>query len=309
MTVSIIGSIAFDTIKSPVGSGERLLGGAATYAGVAASIFTPVSIIGVVGQDFPEEHFDFFKSRNIDASSVERSSGKTFHWEGFYEGDMNQAHTVKTELNVLMEFEPKIQDHQKDHNIVYLANIDPVIQRKALQQFRNPELVLMDTMNFWIDSKLDDLKETIKQVDVLIINDQEARLLTGIDNLIKALPEIIKLGPKRVIIKKGEHGAIMYNGKTYFMCPAYPLENLADPTGAGDSFAGAIAGYLAHSETIDDEAFKRAVIIGTLVSSFTVQGFSLDRLKTLNWDMLEAKYEEMKGFIGLPESLRKLPVL
>ncbi len=303
MSVAIIGTVALDSIKTPKGIHERILGGSATYAGTAARLFAPVSLISIVGKDFPAEHVNYFKSRDINIDGVKIADGKTFHWSGYYEGDMSQAHTISTDLNVLLEFDPQIPPSAKKASIVFLANTDPILQEKAIAQFESPKLIVMDTMNFWIQSKLEDLKKTLKLVDVLIINDQELRLLTGISNIIQAMPKVIEMGPKRVIIKKGEHGAIMFNGKNHFICPAFPLEDLVDPTGAGDSFAGGFCGYLAKAGKQDEATFRQAVVAGTLISSYTVQGFSLDELKKVQPKTLADSYHRFKEFIQLPDAI------
>lgn len=302
--VGIVGTVALDTIETPTGSRSRILGGSATYAGTAASIFAPTSIVSIVGRDFPREHLRFFQDKAINLDGLIVSEGDTFHWKGYYRADMNQAYTVATDLNVLLEFDPVIPASVSGHDIVFLANIDPELQKKALRQFKHPRLVILDTMNYWIDTKLTALKELLPLIDVLIINDQEVKQLTGIeDNSVKAMMKAATYGVKRIIVKKGEHGSLMYNGKTFYLCPAFPLETVVDPTGAGDSFAGGIAGYLALKGRFDETAFRQAVIVGTLVSSFTVQGFSLETLSTLNWEMLERKYEEMLSYIHVPAEL------
>ena len=300
MSVAIIGTVAFDTIETPVGKRDRLLGGSATFSGIAASLYDDVSLISIVGDDFEDENFKIFHDRGIDISGISRVPGKTFHWKGYYTGDMNQAHTVQTDLNVLMEFDPIVPDHVKESDIVFLANIHPVLQKKALDQFTKPKCVILDTMNFWIESERDSLLALLPQIDVLIVNDQEIRLLTGESNIIKGLSMVIDLGVNRVIVKKGEHGSIMYNGETMFMCPAFPLINITDPTGAGDSFAGGAAGFIGKHDGITEEIFKKAMIQGTIVSSHTVQGFSLDKLKGLTAEHLELKYKELKGMTDFP---------
>lgn len=302
MPLTILGTVALDSIETPKGSHTRILGGSATYASTAASLFSKVNIVSIIGEDFPETHLEFFEKRGISTNGIEKASGKTFHWEGYYTDDMNEAHTVTTDLNVLLKFSPKIPDKYKSSTIVLVGNFDPNIQKQAIEQFKNPKLVVLDTMNFWIENQLDTLKETLQLIDTLVINDQEIRLLTNIDNIIEAMPEVLKLGPKRVIVKKGEHGAIMYNGDDYFICPAFPLKELVDPTGAGDSFAGGFVGYLAQHTEMTEEDFKNAVIIGTLISSFTVQGFSLDRLKTVDFRMLRAQYNLLKSYMTIPST-------
>jgi sugar/nucleoside kinase (ribokinase family) len=298
--ISIIGTIALDNIKTPKGEFNNILGGSATFAGTAASIFTQPNLIGIVGQDFPKEHVDYFKSRGMNIDGIEISDGKTFSWGGYYEEAMNEAFTTATDLNVLLEFDPKVPDTAKKSDIVFCANIDPVLQKKAIEQFDIPKLVVLDSMNFWIENSVEALKEALKLVDILIINDQEIRMLTGIDNIIEAMPEVIKLGPKRLIVKKGEHGSIMFNGTDYFICPAFPLTELNDPTGAGDSFAGGFIGALSQHENYTEDAYKDALISGTLVSSFTVQGFSVSKLKTVTKDMLKERYTQLKTYATFP---------
>ncbi|NQY73248.1 MAG: bifunctional hydroxymethylpyrimidine kinase/phosphomethylpyrimidine kinase [Candidatus Margulisbacteria bacterium] len=303
MTVAIIGTVALDSIKTPSGEHNRILGGSATFSATAATIFGPAGIVSIVGKDFPSEHIEFFKSRNINLDGLHHSEGDTFHWKGYYEGDMNQAITVKTDLNVLLEFDPVIPDSLKKSPIVFMANVDPVLQEKAIRQFESPELVILDTMNFWIEHKLEALKQTLKLVDILIVNDQEIRQLTGDYNLITAISKAIELGPKRVVVKKGEHGAMMFDGTDFYMFPAYPLSNLVDPTGAGDSFAGAFAGYLSTQKSISDETYKQAVIAGTLVSSHTVQDFSLNSLKKITPEVLNQTFKAFKPLISHPTTI------
>ncbi|MGE4170093.1 MAG: PfkB family carbohydrate kinase [Candidatus Margulisiibacteriota bacterium] len=301
--VTIIGTVAFDSVKTPRGSFDRILGGSATYASVAASLFNPVEIVSIVGRDFPEQHLQFFKSRHIGTQGVVISGGQTFHWKGYYEGDMNQAFTQQTDLNVLLEFDPVIPAQAKNSRIVFLANLDPELQLKALHQFRQPEVVILDSMNFWIDQKREALLAVLKEVDVLVLNDQEIRQLTQKSNLIQAMHDVVDLGPKRVIVKKGEHGSMMYDGSVFSICPALPLVEVVDPTGAGDSFAGAIAGYLAQAETISDDTFRKAMLAGTLMSSFTVQGFSLDRLKTVDRSLLNETYQMLRNNVFFPDMI------
>jgi len=303
-SVAIIGTVAFDSIETPFGKKERILGGSATFSGIAASLFSPVSLISIVGRDFPQEHFDFFKSKQINVDGISVTPGKTFHWKGYYKGDMNQAFTVSTELNVLEKFDPLVPKTAQSSAIVFLANIDPALQKKALTQFKSANLVILDTMNFWIEHRLAELKETLRLADILIVNDQEIRQLTGKTNVIQAMAEILNLGPKRVILKKGEHGSMMHNGKQIFICPAVPLTHVTDPTGAGDSFAGGFAGYLAqYSSLEDEEIFKKAMLAGTLISSVTVQNFSIDALKTLTPFEFKQKFLEFRKFFTPPETL------
>ncbi|MFC1770632.1 PfkB family carbohydrate kinase [Candidatus Margulisiibacteriota bacterium] len=303
MTVTVVGTLALDTIRTPYGQHNLVLGGSATFSGVAASIYTKVNMVSIIGEDFPHSSLIFFKARNIDLAGIELAPGKTFFWEGYYEGDMSQAHTVATHLNVLTQFNPKVPKEYKNSKIVFLANVDPIIQKNVIKQMQNSELIVLDSMNYWIKNKLQELKDTLKLVDVLIINDQELRQLTGIHNIAVAVKEVLNLGPKRIIVKKGENGAVMYNGQDYFFCPAFPVEKVIDPTGAGDSFAGAFCGYLDAAKELTEEAYRKAVIVGTLVSSFTVQGFSLELLKTVDNKLLRHKYRQWRELVRVPESL------
>lgn len=303
MSVTIVGTVALDSIETPKGKFENILGGSATFAGVAAGLFSPVDIVSIVGEDFPSEHISFLQANNINTDGVLTVPGKTFHWSGYYKDDMNQAYTIATDLNVLLEFDPTLPEAAANRPYLFLANLDPVIQKQVILQSKSPKLIVLDTMNYWIETKITELKDVLKLVDVLIINDQELRLLTGQTNIIPGLPEVLKLGPKRVIVKKGEHGSVMYNGSDYFLLPAFPLPNLIDPTGAGDSFAGGFVGYLAKAGTTDEATFQRAMIAGTLISSHTVQGFSLEPLKTLTLDHLDKQFAIFRSYAGLPEGI------
>ncbi len=303
MSVCIVGTTNLDSIETPFGKRDRVLGGSGVFAATASSIFSETSLVSVVGEDFPSSHMGFLRDRGIRVEGIEILPGKTFHWTGRYEDDMAQAFTISTELNVLADFQPKVPESSRNADVVFLANIDPVLQLLALKQFHSPKLVVLDSMNYWISSAPDALLKVIKEVDVLIINDQEVRDLTGKTNLVAAIHEIMKLGPSRVIVKKGEHGLMMFNGKTFFMFPAVPLSTLVDPTGAGDSFAGAISGYLAKSMDFSEAGFRQAVIAGTLVASFTVQAFSLDALKEINLEKLSEQFELLKGCVAIPTPL------
>ena len=294
--LSIIGTVAYDSIKSPHGERERILGGSASFSSIAASLFNESHIVSIVGQDFESKYLDFFNERGINTTGIEIADGNTFHWSGYYEKDMAEAFTLQTDLNVLLAFNPVVPEHCKDSGIVFCANIDPVLQKQAIEQFQNPELVILDTMNFWIEHSKDALLEVLKLVDILIVNDGEARQLTGESNIVNALDALIQLGPKRVIVKKGEHGSIMYDGISHFTCPALPIRNLIDPTGAGDSFAGAFAGYLSSSNSRTEQDFRKAVAFGSIVSAHTVQGFSFDALNKLT---LPAVHEQLLAIHNL----------
>jgi len=297
--VLIVGSVALDSVQTPSGKAERALGGAATYSSVAASFFAPVRIVGVVGDDFPKEHLAFLKSRNIDTEGLQVvPGGKTFHWAGTYEGDMNQANTLATELNVFSDFRPELPEAYKSSEFVFLANIDPELQLKVLDQVPNAKLTAMDTMNFWITGKPDALKEVMKRVNVVFINDAELRQLTGTVNLAKAATQVHDLGPSYVIVKKGEHGAVMYcDERMCFAAASYPLEEVADPTGAGDSFAGGFMGYVASTGELTHDNLRKAVVYGSTLASFNVQDFSLNRFKRLTKAEISQRYNEFKEIV------------
>ncbi len=303
MTVAVIGTVAFDSIETPRGNHDRILGGSGTYASVAASLFAPVHLISIVGQDFPDSHIAFLEARGIRTNGITRAQGQTFHWKGYYTADMNQAHTVQTDLNVLLEFDPLVPPKAQTADIVFLGNIDPALQRRALAQFVDPKLVVLDSMNYWIQDHLASLKETLKHVDLLILNDQEIRLLTGIDNVVQAIPVVQAMGPGRVIVKKGEHGALMAGPKGLVSFPALPLRDLVDPTGAGDSFAGAIVGVLATSDLQDESSYVKALITGILVASATVQAFSLGRLEQLDQGAISTLFSSYKAHIPIPDTI------
>lgn len=297
-SVLIVGSVALDSVRTPSGVVERALGGAAVYSSVAASFFSPVRIVGVVGEDFPKEHLDFLALRGIDTQGVQIAPGKTFHWKGSYEGDMNSAETLATELNVFQNFKPTLPEHYKSSEFVFLANIDPTLQLDVLDQVTGPKLVALDTMNFWISTKKDALLEALKRVDIVFINDAEARQLSGVVNLTKAATMIHELGPKYVIVKKGEHGAVTYccDGAC-FAAASYPLAEVADPTGAGDSFAGGFMGYMAKNVEVSEANIRKAVVYGSALASYNVQDFSLNRFKRLTIGEINSRYEEFKRLV------------
>ncbi len=285
MSLLVVGSVALDTVETPFGSVKDALGGSAIYISAAASYFTsPVRLVGVVGDDFPKEHIQFLESRQIDIDGLQIVRGKkTFRWGGKYHYDLNVRDTLFTELNVFKDFDPVIPSTYKTSSYVCLGNIDPLLQRKILRQINRPRLVVGDTMNYWIETKPAELAETMKSMDVLIVNDSEARLLTNEPNLIKAAKKIIKIGPRIVIIKKGEHGATLVTEETIFSAPAYPLENIFDPTGAGDTFAGGFIGWLARTDDISVNNLKRAVVYGSTLASFCVEKFSIESLRELSY--------------------------
>jgi sugar/nucleoside kinase (ribokinase family) len=296
MGLLVVGSVAFDSVKTPFGRAEEVLGGSATYFSVAASFFTEISLVAVVGEDFPEKHIKFLESRKVDLSGLERAPGKTFRWKGEYGFQLNEAKTLETHLNVFQKFLPKIPESYRDSRFVFLANIDPDLQREVLRQVRKPKLIACDTMNFWIAGKRDSLLRTLNLVDVLIINDGEARELSGEPNLVKAAKKIRSLGPKTLIIKRGEYGSLLFSADSIFHAPAYPLESVFDPTGAGDSFAGGFMGYLAKTRRFDNANVRKAIIFGSVLASFNVEDFSLERFRTLKISEIEKRYREFKQF-------------
>jgi len=295
MSLLVVGSIAFDSVKTPFGEVEEVLGGSATYFSTAASYFSEVAIVAVVGSDFPEKHLKFLKSRRIDIDGIERGEGKTFRWKGEYGYDLNEAHTLDTQLNVFQSFRPKIPDKYKDKKVVFLANIDPDLQREVLQQVNDPALVACDTMNYWIEGKRDSLLETLKHVDILLINDSEARELAGEPNLVRAAKKILSYGPNTLVVKRGEYGALMFKDEKIFSAPAYPLDSVFDPTGAGDCFAGGFVGYLANTMNFEESNLRKAIIFGSVMASYNVEAFSLERIKSLDYSEIQARYREFKS--------------
>jgi sugar/nucleoside kinase (ribokinase family) len=291
----VVGSVALDDIEAPSGSRSRVLGGAASHFSVAASYFTGVSTVGVVGHDFPDEHLEFLASRGIDTSGITRADGPTFRWGGRYHEDLNQRDTLFTELGVFADFEPELAEHQRDAELVFLANIHPELQLRVLEQTRTPRFSAMDSMNLWIETTRDELVRTIGRVDGLIINDQEAQQLTSESNLVRAAEVIRKMGPNIVIIKRGEHGVLLFDDAGVFAAPAFPLREVQDPTGAGDSFAGGFMGALARADTLDAEVLRRAVIYGSVLASFCVERFSLDRFRSLDVAEIESRFEEFRA--------------
>jgi sugar/nucleoside kinase (ribokinase family) len=291
MNLLVVGSVALDSIETPAGKAERVLGGSAVYFSVAASYFADVGLVAVIGRDFPEEHIALLKQRNIDLRGLTREPGLTFYWKGRYNGDLNEAESLETQLNVFETFRPVIPPEYQAVSFVFLANIDPELQLAVLRQVKRPKLTICDTMNFWIQGKEDALRETIKLVDILIINEGEARLLSRQSNLIRSYHTIAAMGPKTVVIKKGSHGALLFTPSSVFAAPAYLLETVTDPTGAGDSFAGGFAGYLARAGHTSEDELRRAVIYGSVMASFNVEGFSLDRMRTLRSDEIEDRFQ------------------
>ncbi len=306
MSLLVVGTVAFDAIETPFGKTDKIVGGAATYIGLSASYFTnKINLVSVVGEDFPQEAIDMLKNHKINTSGLQIKKGeKTFFWSGKYHNDMNTRDTLATELNVLMNFDPIVPEDAKNCDFLMLGNLMPAIQRQVVEQMsKRPKLIVMDTMNFWMDSAMDELKKNIAMVDVLAINDAEARQLSGEYSLVKAAQKILEMGPKYLIIKKGEHGALLFNKQQVFFAPALPLEDVFDPTGAGDTFAGGFIGYLAQTEDISFENMKRAIIFGSAMASFCVEKFGTEKLIGLTQEQVDERVQEFIDLVQFDISL------
>ena len=290
----IIGTIALDSLKTPFGSVQNALGGSACYASIAASFFSKPGILSIVGKDFPNQHIKLLNERGISTAGV-KIGEKTFRWQGFYEYDMNEAKTLRTELNALNSYKVEVPEDYKNAKYVFLANIDPELQLATINEIKNPKLVIMDTMNFWIEHKKDKLLETIDKADVLVMNDGEARQLFNTPNLVKAAHEALKLHSKAVIIKKGEHGALLFTDNKHFNAPGYPIENIKDPTGCGDCFGGAFTGYLAKTQDLSEANMRKAVVYGSIVASYNAEDFGTKKLCRIKYEDLEKRYQEFKS--------------
>jgi sugar/nucleoside kinase (ribokinase family) len=300
MSLLVVGTVAFDAIETPFGKTDKIVGGAASYIGLAASYFTKdVGIVSVVGDDFSEDFKGLLKSKGIDLSGLQVKKGeKSFFWKGKYHEDLNSRDTLDTQLNVLETFDPVVPDHLKNAEFLMLGNLVPAIQQKVIRQMTTrPKLIVLDTMNFWMDIALDDLKKTLTMVDVLTINDAEARQLSGEYSLVKAAQKILAMGPKVLIIKKGEHGALLFNKEQVFFAPALPLEDVFDPTGAGDTFAGGFIGFLAHTKDISFENMKRAIIYGSAMASFCVEKFGTEKIENLNESEVTERIQEFVDLV------------
>jgi sugar/nucleoside kinase (ribokinase family) len=296
MSILVVGSVAFDDIQTPFGKAERCLGGSATYFSVAASFFTDVDLVGVVGDDFSEKDLEIFRGRRINLDGLERVRGaKTFFWSGEYGYDLNVAKTRDTQLNVFASFEPKLNEQQRKAQVLFLANIQPELQMRVLEQMQRPKLVALDTMNLWIATKRKELEIAFGQVDLVLINEAETRQFTGETNLVKGARQILSLGPHTIVIKRGEYGVLMITRGEIFAVPAYPLENVFDPTGAGDTFAGGFLGYLTSKQHHDATELRRAIIFGSVLASFTVEKFSLDRLREISVDDIYERYRAFRA--------------
>ena len=299
MSILVVGSVAFDSVKTPYGEAEESIGGSATYFSAAASFYTPVDIVAVVGRDFPRESLQFLSERHVDLSGLEVADGQTFRWAGEYEPNMNDRQTLDTQLNVFADFHPNLTDRHREQPFVFLANIDPELQGSVLHQTIHPKLIVCDTMDFWISGKREALLETLTKVDVLIINDSEARELVDDYNLARAANQILDLGPRAVVIKRGEHGATLITNGNYFSVPAFPVLNVIDPTGAGDSFAGGFVGYLAKSQDTSDTGLKNAMVHGSVMASFNVEDFSIRKLESLTQHEIDLRHERFIDMLTL----------
>lgn len=299
--VLIVGSIGLDNLKTPYGERKDILGGSISFASMAARIFSPASIIGVVGEDFPERYLTLFQEKDIDLSGLEIKQGGTFRWCGEYCGDMNEAITLDTQLNSFADFDPVLSPKHRDTNFLFLGNIQPDLQLKVLEQMNSPKFVMCDTMNLWINTMPERLKEVISDVNLFLVNDKEAKMLSGEENLILAARKILELGPEYLIIKKGEHGSMLFSKDSeMFILPAFPLCDVVDPTGAGDSFAGGLIGFLAQESRVDFEAIKRAMVSGTIIASFTTQDFGNDMLRTVTQESFAKRYRDFCGVLETP---------
>jgi sugar/nucleoside kinase (ribokinase family) len=298
MSILVVGTVAFDSIETPSGSAERILGGSASYFAMGASFFAPVRIVGVIGKDFPDEYLDLFRRRGIDLEGLKRESGDTFHWRGRYHEDLNVRDTIELHLNVLSGFVPELPESYRDAEYVFLGNIDPEMQLEVLRQIRCLRLVACDTMDHWINNSLEALRRVLGKIEMLVVNDSEARLLSGESNIVRAARAILKMGPKTVLIKRGEYGVLQFSDSSIFAVPAYPLEEVFDPTGAGDSFAGGLFGHLARARDAAGNGLRRAIVYGSVVASFTVEDFGVERLKSLSLADIEERY---RRFVALTD--------
>jgi sugar/nucleoside kinase (ribokinase family) len=296
-SVLIVGSMAFDDLDLPSGAEKNVVGGSATYASIAASLYSPVRIVAIVGTDFPDATLKLLESRNIDVSGVERAQGKTFRWAGKYAPNLASRETLDTQLNVFADFRPKLPEHFRDSRLVLLGNIHPALQLEVLAQTRTPELVVADTMNFWISGERKTLLEVLAKVDALVINDEELRQLSEDHNLKRGAAAVLKMGPKRLVVKRGDAGAMLFDEHGTFFAPAYPLETEMDPTGAGDTFAGAVMGFLARSERLDRGAFRQALLAGATVASFCVEGVGTTELAKLGHPALAGRLRELLALL------------
>ena len=293
MSLLVVGSLALDSVETPTQSRDDVLGGSAVFFSYAASYFSDVRLVGVVGEDWPQEHTKLLEGRKIDTQGLQFvEGGKTFRWRGKYQPNMNDRDTLEVHLNVFGEFDPKVPEGYQDSRFVFLANAAPGVQLKVLEQVRNPQLVVADTMDLWIRETRDDLVELLKRIDGLVLNDSEAKLLTGEENLIKAAEKVVEMGPQFVVVKKGEHGALLYSDDGVYVLPAFPTGEVVDPTGAGDSFAGGMMGFLAHRNQADTATLKQALVYGTIVASYNVEDFSLEQMKRIEREQIDHRFAQ-----------------
>jgi sugar/nucleoside kinase (ribokinase family) len=301
MSLLVVGSVALDSVETPFGLKEDVLGGSATYFSTSASFFTPSKVVAVVGEDFPQAHLDFLKGRGVDLEGVTREEGRTFRWKGRYGWQLNEAETLDTQLNVFQAFSPRLPESYRDSQFVFLGNIHPELQAQVVDQVKAPKLVAADTMNFWINGSRPSLLKTLKRVNLLFVNDAEARQLSGEHNIVRAARAILALGPQRVVIKRGEYGALLFEHDHIFACPALPLAEVFDPTGAGDTFAGGFMGTLATAGHLDAQVLRRAMVMGSVMASFTVEKFSLERLREVTRADIRARFGEFKRLTHFEE--------
>jgi sugar/nucleoside kinase (ribokinase family) len=297
MSLLAIGTLAYDTIETVHERRENVLGGSATHFVVAATVFGPARLVSIVGKDFQEEHLQALKDRGVDTSGVEIVDGKTFRWSGRYEPDWNTRHTLETELNCLTQFDPQVSDEHRSSGFLFLANATPSVQAQGVDQVDKPMFTMLDTMNLWIDTALDDLKAVLRRVDAVVLNDEEARMLTGESNLMKAAGQVLGMGPRYVILKKGEHGAFLLGEDVHFSLPAYPVTEVIDPTGAGDSFAGGFMGYLAECGNANPETLRRAMVYGTVTASFCVEGFGIGALAEKGRTAVDERFDQLMSIV------------
>jgi len=294
VSILVIGSVALDSVETPFGKRDDILGGSATFFSITASFFNKVNIVATVGEDFPKQYVTLLKNKKIGLDGLTVSKGKTFRWKGRYDFDLNTAHTISTHLNVFKDFDPCVPEHLRKPEFLFLANIDPDLQYKVLQQVKRPKLVACDSMNYWITTKKRSLERLLKKVDILLLNDAEARQFSGESNLIKAAQRVISYGPKAVVIKRGEYGVIYFSKNAHFIAPAYLLEKIYDPTGAGDTFAGGMVGYISRAKTINETTIRKGIIYGSIMASFTVEDFSVNRLLRISQRDIESRFNHFK---------------
>ncbi len=299
MSILVVGSIAYDSVETPFGKRENALGGSTIYFSSAAGIFAPVNIVGVVGDDFNHEDIAFLEDRQVNFDGMHRAEGKTFRWGGKYHANMNKRDTLFTDLNVFESFKPEIPRSHRDPRYLFLANIDPDLQLEVLSQVNKPQLVVLDTMNLWIDIKRDSLEKVVRKSDILILNDEELMDFSGEANLVKAVRKVSAMGPESIVVKRGEYGALLYSGEHFFFTPAFPLERVVDPTGAGDTFAGGFLGHIASQNKHDAATLREAIVYGSVTASFTVEDFSMERLKSLDRGQIDKRYEVMRRMVRI----------